>query len=520
MKLRLPAGAHGGQAMFWRLFDAAMQPTFIVTAAVLLLALLVGLATPAYVGLMGTSPGKLLALPALIVLGLFLLYDKRALIIAILLFRSIGDPVLETTKISVGGTQVGLGLGINLVVMLIAALFVLERPKEFPKSLANGWWPFMVLAAIGFGITPNKGEGVRVLLAVFSYFAMFIIGTYLTRTREDFKYCIKIVIASSVLPMIWAVIDMALHARSTQFRLEGAFTHPNIMAFYLTLIISLLLYVLKGSLFTLSPGQRFATTCYMLVQIALLLLTQCRSAWIACAAIFVMYAVVFERKYLLYLLLMPVVAALIPSVRERILDMTGGNGDDVYMYARLNSFAWRVILWEAGLKWMEPVRYLFGYGLEAFRFHSQTFFPLSGGIDWSPHNLLMQWLFDLGVVGLGAYLFTFWHCIARLRGMYRVDRLGSVLFIATMIAHLIVSMSDNLFAYLVFNWYFWFIVGCACTMAPVAIKASRRYVAPGAVPGLAPPFGPGLNPGLNPPLNSGLAPGAAPVAAQPLRAPR
>jgi O-antigen ligase len=510
LTLKLPATAPQGQAMLWRLFEAVTRPTFLVTAAVLLLALVVGVATPAYVGLMGTSPGKLLALPALIVLGLFLLYDKRALIIAILLFRSIGDPLLETTKISVGGTQVGLGLGINLVVMLIASLFVLERPKEFPKALARGWWPFMILAAIGLVITPNKGEGVRVLLAVFSYFSMFIIGTYLTRSRDDFKYCIKLVIASSVLPMIWAVIDMALHARTTQFRLEGAFTHPNIMAFYLTLIISLMLYVLKGSAFTLSRGQRFGATCYMLVQIALLLLTQCRSAWIACAAIFVMYAVIFERKYLLYLLLMPLVAALIPSVRDRILDMTGGNGDDVYMYARLNSFAWRVILWEAGLKWMEPVRYLFGYGLEAFRYHSQTFFPLSGGIDWSPHNLLVQWLFDIGLVGLGAYLFTFWKCIARLRGMYRVDRLASVVFIATMIAHLIVSMSDNLFAYLVFNWYFWFIVGSACTMAPVAIKATRRYIAPGAPPGAAPDVARGIAPGM--------AAGAAAV--PPMRAPR
>lgn len=478
----LPRSLHDVEVLLVALFHKVTSRSFVVSTLVVMLGLLLGVITPTYVALMNGSPSKLMALPALLVLGLVLLYDKRALLILILLFRSVGDPVLEATKISLGGAQVGVGLGINLVVILIAALFVLERPKDFPKPLANAWWPFIIIAIIGFAVTPNKGEGIRVLLAVFSYFSMFLIGTYMVRNKEDFRFAVKLVIGSSILPSLFAFVDIALHARNSSFRLESAFTHANILAFYLTLIISLLLYVLKGGGFVLTKGQRLGVTAYMLLQIVLLLLTQCRSAWIACAAIFIIYAIFFERKYLLYLLLMPVVAALIPSVRDRILDLTGGNGSDVYMYARLNSFAWRVILWEAGLNWMEPARYLFGYGLEAFRFHSQTFFTLAGGIDWSPHNLLVQWLFDIGVVGLGTYLLTFWKVIGRLKGMLATDKLAAVLFIATVIAHLIVSMSDNLFAYLVFNWYFWFIIGGACSMAPIIVKTRKRWQAPVAAP--------------------------------------
>ena len=486
MKLRLPAGAHGGQAMFWRLFEAATRPTFLVTVAVLLLALFVGVATPAYVGLMGTSPGKLLALPALIMLLLFLLYDKRALLVTILLFRSICDPILESTKISVGGTALGLGLGLNLLVIVIACLFVLERPKEFPRVLANAWWPFMVLATVGFIVTPNKGEAIRVLLAAVSYFAMFIAATYMVRNKEDFRFAVKLVIWSSVLTTLYGLLDAGLHLRDGSYRLQSTFGHPNIYAFYLTLIITLLLYLLKTTVATLRPGVRVLLTGYMLLQMVLLLLTQTRSAWIGCAAIFIIYALAYERKYLLYLLLAPVVAMLIPSVRERVMDMAGGGGDEVYAYARLNSFAWRVLLWEAGLRWMEPARYLFGYGLEAFRYHSQTFFVLAGGIDWSPHNLLVQFLFDIGAVGLAAYLLTFYKMIARLRGLFQLDKVAALLFTSTIIAHVIVSMSDNVFAYLVFNWYFWFLVGGACAISPVLVRKKNYHPAVAATHHAAP----------------------------------
>lgn len=478
----LPKTVPDARTLFWAVFDRVTSRTFVVSVAVVLLALLLGLMIPTYVGLMGPKPAKLLALPALIVLGAFLLWDKRALLITILLFRSIGDPILESTKVSLGGMQLGLGLAVNLLVIFIAGLFVIERPKEFPRVLANAWWPFIVLATVGFVITPNKSEAIRVLLAACSYFAMFIAATYLVRTKEDFRFAVKVVICSSILPTVYAFVEIALQMRDSTFRLTSTFGHPNILAFYLTLVVSLVLYVLKSPSFTLKPGARFAITCYMLLEIGLLLLTQTRSAWIACAAIFVMYALFFERKYLLYLLLMPVVAALIPSVRERILDLLGGNGDDVYAYARLNSFAWRVLLWEAGLRWMEASHYLFGYGLEAFRFHSQTFFTLAGGIDWSPHNLLVQILFDMGVVGLVAYLFTFWRMIGRLRGLVTVDRLAAVLLIATVIAHLIISLSDNIFAYLVFNWYFWFIIGGACSISPQLLKRRDHHPAVVASP--------------------------------------
>ena len=151
------------------------------------------------------------------------------------------------------------------------------------------------------------------------------------------------------------------------------------------------------------------------------------------------------------------VALLVPEIRDRLLDL--GSGTEAVGYAKLNSFAWRLSIWESGLQWMRPSHYLFGYGVEAFRHFSQTFFPSANKMDWGAHNVYVQWFFDAGVIGLCAYLFLYARMVLALKALFKADRLASFITIAIVIVYLVVSSSDNMFGYLVFNWYFWFVVG-------------------------------------------------------------
>src|SRR5690606_7429654 len=150
---------------------------------------------------------------------------------------------------------------------------------------------------------------------------------------------------------------------------------PNIFAFYLILIISLVLYVLKSERVKISAGAKAGLLAYMMLLVGLLLMTKTRSAWVACFAIFTLYALVFERRYLIYLALAAVGARSIPAVQARLLDL--GTESMFDPYARLNSFAWRQLIWEDGLRWMEPVRYVLGYGVGAFHTYSPQFFSMS-----------------------------------------------------------------------------------------------------------------------------------------------
>jgi O-antigen ligase len=211
---------------------------------------------------------------------------------------------------------------------------------------------------------------------------------------------------------------------------------------------------------------------YMVYLLALLMLTQTRSAWIGCLLMFVGYALLFERRYLIYLLLLPVVALLVPEVRDRLVDLTSGN--EAVGYAKLNSFAWRLSIWESGLQWMQPSHYLYGYGVDAFRHYSPTFFPAANKISWGAHNVYVQWFFDAGAIGLLAYLWLYGRVIFFIKTLARRDKLATFIAIAIVIVYLVASSSDNMFGYLVFNWYFWFTVGAACALAARAQARSAE----------------------------------------------
>ncbi len=440
-----------------RLFSASNM----LVLAILLLAVLLGMMLPILAVMLDSQWTRLAALPALLLFGLLLLYDRRLVLLLILLFRSTGDIYLDYTRFGLGGVQIGVGGLINLVVIVLALLYLLEKPELFPRKLAWMWAPFILFGLWAVAIAPSKGEATRDYLGLVSYFCIFISTAYLVRTPEDFRKMMLLIIFSSVLPTLYSVMDVVRFAPGGGFRLRSTFSHPNIMACYLVLVITVQLYVLKSPSFRLKPFGRLLASGYMLCLLAQLLLTQTRSAWAACLVLFLVYAVVFERKYLLYLLLLPLLL-LIPAVRDRLVDLQTGN--EVVQYAQLNSFAWRQVLWKQAIAWIEPSHYLTGYGLESFRYYSTTFFELANKVEWNAHNVYVQYLFELGLIGLGCYLLVFGRVMLHLRALATRDRLMSVLMTVTMLVYLIISASDNVANYLVFNWYFWFAAGCACNL--------------------------------------------------------
>jgi len=430
-----------------------------------LLAILTGLAVPAFVGAVGGSPTKALILPALLMLAMLLVYSRMLLLTGILLLRASGDVFFDATRISLGSIQVGIGFLINVFVIMIAMLLVAEKPSLLPRKMFLVWLPFLLFCLCGVVMAPSVGDALRAYLAQLSYCAVFVCAFYVVRTPEDFKRCVRIVLYSSVLPLLYALADIAIKGGvhgPNGARLQSTFAHPNIFAFYLTLVIALGFYVLKSDTYALERRQRIGLGAYLMLLGAMLALTQTRSAWIACGALFVGYGVFFERRYLIYMLVVPLLALLIPDVRDRVLDL--GAGNEVKLYAKLNSFAWRLYIWESGLAWMRPSHYLLGYGMESFQFYSPTFFPLAGGTHFGAHSMYVQWLFELGALGLLACLWVFGRVMWIVKRLIPIDRLGAFVLIVMMLQYLIVSASDNMAAYLAFNWYFWFVLGSGCAL--------------------------------------------------------
>ncbi|QBP75355.1 O-antigen ligase family protein [Herbaspirillum huttiense] len=461
----------------------------LILAAGVMVAVLVGMVLPVAATLLGDSVGRLAAVPALFLLGAIFVFNKRLLLLLILLLRASGDVVLESTRLGAAGSGgAGLGGAINALIILIALLFFIEKPRLLPRKAAVAWLIFLAWEAVCVVVSPNAAAGLKTALSLCSCFAVFVCAFYVVRTEDDFRFMVRIMIGSSIIPAIYGLVSVVMAGGvSGGFRLQSTFTHPNILAFYLTLIISLGLYVLKSPTFKLSQLQRFAFTGYLGVLMVLLLLTQTRSAWAAVLVLFVLYGLFFERRYLIYLLVLCCLSLLIPSVQQRLLDLDGG-GTVVGTYAKLNSFAWRVLLWESALNWMSSSRYLTGYGVEAFGYYVKVFFPLSGNIEWMAHNVYVQLFFDTGVIGLVTYLALFYQAFRALLLLYPKDRLGGGILMCALVEYLVVSASDNMLSYLAFNWYFWMAMGMGWSLhlhgkaagKEKAVQAVRVSVASGA----------------------------------------
>jgi hypothetical protein len=456
-----------------------LRPRYLAFLALMALAVLLGMFTPLFVQMMGEKPTKVLALPAAMVFGLMLAYDRRLTLLIIIVLRAGIEQALTVTQLNLAGIPLGVGGLLNGCVILIAAMLVIENPKAVPRRAFITWVPFLVLFIAELLPSPARGEGMRQCLQLLSYYAMFISGFYFGRTPEEFRRTIKLIVWSSAIPALYAVYDLVFNF-SAGYRMRSTFGHPNVLAVYMTVVISLTFYLLQTLAKETPRWRRALLAGYLFFLIGMLLMTKTRSAWAATAVGFALYGLIFNRRYLVYMLLTGIVALFLPGVGDRLLDLTQGN--EVGTYANLNSFSWRVYLWECALAWMEPLRYFTGYGLQSFKHNSLGFFPFAGGVNWLAHSVYVQLIFELGVGGLAAFLWLHWSVIKGLFPLYKVDRLAMFSLILLVCNFLICAVSDNMFDYLVYNWYWWFAVGVGSALAQTALPAVQAPDARSKVP--------------------------------------
>lgn len=422
-------------------------------------------------------PVLLLALPMLLILGFAFVLAPKALIVGILLLRACLDPVFDLGKLPGIG---GLGGMVNLTIIALAFALVVREPQRVPREAWWVWLPFMAFQLAGLGYAPDVVPALRLFLGQLATMSVFLIAFHLVHDWFSFDRALKVIVASSVPVAIYTGVNIA--TGTTAYveagievnigRYSGPFPHPNILAFYLVLVMGVLLYQWKSVRSKPSGLMSCAFIGYLIVLLLLLFATKTRSAWLSAALLFFVYGLLVERKFLIYLALVPALAMLVPEVRDRILDL--GQGNQVVQNARLNSFAWRKLLWGDALEWMTPSRYVFGYGAGGFVFHSITFFSFAGGRTAGAHSVLVQQFFELGIGGFVTYLWMFWKSASVIARGWARDRVMVTIFGSVVFSYLLISTSDNMLSYLTFNWYFWFLVGAVCSL--VMQKAAVEVV--------------------------------------------
>ncbi|HEY7986527.1 MAG TPA: O-antigen ligase family protein [Methylophilaceae bacterium] len=424
----------------------------------MLVALGMGALVSLYAATAGDKYGVLLALPGAMIIGLLFVFDRNTFFYLVILLRAIMDPIFDATKL--GGF--GLGAVLNALIILLAAIALLEKPMPAGKLFKQTWLAFLVISLISLAYAPEFVPALKTYLGLVSYAAVFMLAVTLVKDEESYGRWMRAVFFSSFIPVVYGFIDAAtggFKSEDVGFRISSTFSHPNIFAFYLVLIISISFYFFKVKASYIPASIRRLIPVYILTMLVLLVMTKTRSAWISCMAFFLVYALLYERKYLLYLMLVPLAAFFVPEIRDRILDLTQGN--QVINYSRLNSYAWRKLIWHDGLTWMQPSHYFMGYGLEAFKHYSLDFFSMAGVKESGAHSVFVQLFFETGALGLGAFIWLHYKVGRELMVFYRQNKLMIFCAVMFLLEFALDAYSDNMLAYLCFNWYLWFVLGAA-----------------------------------------------------------
>jgi O-antigen ligase len=385
-------------------------------------------------------------------------------VLLIVLVRPSCDPLFGAAKYVLGG-EAGPGAAVNALVIGLGLWYLIQKPALVGAATLPMWAGFLVVASTSAILSPEPAAAARHVVWLASYLAAFSLPFALIRSPDWAVRCLTAAMYSSFIPVAYAFIELAFGLADAEAggRLQSTFGHPNIFAFYLVGVLALGMFMLKSSRISLPLNVRPLLVLYLPVLIILIVLTQTRSAWIACAIIVTVVAGLVDRRYLGLLLLLPLIL-LIPGFEERILDASSYDGDFRHS---LNSYAWRQLLWEKALEWMaaNPSLWL-GNGLSSFVHHVPAFFPYvheandEAGVG--PHSVFLQIYFEMGILGVLTFGWLFLSLFWKLKDGYRSDPRGTLIMSALAASYLVECYSDNMIDYLVYQWFFWFIMGTVC----------------------------------------------------------
>ncbi|UWU74817.1 O-antigen ligase family protein [Bradyrhizobium huanghuaihaiense] len=420
--------------------------------------------------------GIILALTGLL-LSLTRILGVRQMMLAVMLVRPACDRAFDWLK-AASEQQTGPGAAINALVIAIAIVTIIHVPGIVLSAPLLAWASVLLTAAASLVHAPDPSGGLRDLLALFTYAAVFTLPYALVRTKKMATQCLVVALCSSAVPSIFALLELAMQPDilTGEQRLQSTFTHPNIYAFYIVSVVTVILYMLCSANFTLSPIRRRAVLAYAGFLLFLLLLTKARSAWLSMVIITAGYAVLVDRRWLLAILCLPVLL-LFPAVGERLSDLKSGTV--AVGFEQLNSLAWREVLWNDTLEWLtaNPPG-LNGYGLNSYKAYVPLFFSRGDGeVRIGPHNAILQIYFEMGMAGLASFGLLWGTVVLEVLSTWSRDFRGALTMSLLCAGYIVMCYSDNLLDYLQFQWFFWFIMGTIAASARLAAHTSQARFA-------------------------------------------
>ena len=269
---------------------------------------------------------------------------------------------------------------------------------------------FLAWASVSMAITPYKNAGVQWLISLFCYGALYAIVSQGVKTSEHARQVMMVFVG---MGMFEGLLGIAQYAWLGELRARGTFFNPNFFATLQVATFSVALGMLTSVPWRESHGWKRVVLCGAAgVSFSAFILAQSRGALgaLVIAALYITWSR-FEKKAVVALALIIVALALMPNPLSRRLSEV--SKQDPYAYSRVD-------IWKSSLE--RIAEHPWGTGLGMFKYASfQYRFPNDQSIvrygkrAESAHSGFLQIAVELGIAGLGIFLFGIWVWICEVK---------------------------------------------------------------------------------------------------------
>ncbi len=384
-----------------------------------------------------------------------------------LFLRPVIDFATGQKLFSIGRVSVNLLFvygGLMLLFPLIVLTVNFKELKE--KKLTRLWLLFLAWSLFSLAYSFDVFVSIKELSRYFSIFFSFALGAILVKKSQDLTLLIKVMIFSSLIPALVALVQYFLGsglAEGELNRLYGTMAHPNMLAFYLLLPITLSIFI-----FLTVKKSRLESYIYLAIAVFLsfiLVFTYTRGAYVALLLIFILIGLLKFRKFLMVaaLSLLALYIVVLPF-QERF--------NTIFQANPYGSISWRIGLYRDSFSYvMESPVIGQGVGLAETIISKNRDFRLGAA---QPHNDYIRLALDGGAIGVALYLILISALFYELIKLYRREdrsrlKMLNIFVLAFAISLYAMSLGDNVLNDTALEWHFWALIG-----GLLAVQANKK----------------------------------------------
>lgn len=412
---------------------------------------------------------------SILALGI-IFFSVDVLILTLILIRPSLD-ILGGLTISVplGFPQMNIA-GIVALISIVLSWVITSQRSISLKSIPL-FWPLMIFMGVYilfiFGAA-NPQQAIEEVVRVLSFVSIYFAGYMLVDNWRDLKTIIGAFIISSIIPvsvgLFQLITEQGIYTNpGFDNRIAGTFGHPNVLGYYLLVMIVFMSYGLAQHIW--SRKERLLVSLYSLPVILVLINTYTRGAWIGSLIFLIsVFLVQYPKRTL------QAGGAFIPVTGLSLFFYNWLQSELFFTWPRLagipifsrilglfsadpsDSILWRMQMWQDMFsKALERPFRGFGTGMDTTIVESVRGLSL-GSLE--VHNDYLKLFLEMGIWGplvfLGLGGATFWILKKHLRSRY--DHLVLMLIFLTFIIYFS-SGYDNILRQTAVMWMYFAFLG-------------------------------------------------------------